>query len=167
MGRILYRTGNMLEAEERVLLHGCNAQGTMGAGIATAIRAKWPEAYEAYRQQHAETGLALGTMVTAHCGDRVILNAITQERYGRDPDAVYVSYDAMRAVMRQPDLTAWIAGLTAQAGQILGDGSRVAMPLVGAGLARGRWSVIAAIMEQEARYFQPVVYLLDGVVPPD
>jgi hypothetical protein len=46
-------------------------------------------------------------------------------------------------------------------------GAAVAMPLIGAGLANGRWSVISRIIETQTRRFTPMVYLIDGVVPED
>jgi O-acetyl-ADP-ribose deacetylase (regulator of RNase III) len=41
----------------------------------------------------------------------------------------------------------------------------VAFPLIGTGLGGGRWDVISAIIEANAKDFQPIVYSLDGVVP--
>lgn len=32
--KIIYKQGDLLSCPERVILHGCNAQGVMGSGIA-------------------------------------------------------------------------------------------------------------------------------------
>ena len=168
MKPILYRTGSLLEAEERHILHGCNARGVMGAGIALAIRQRWPQAFAQYRRLHEETGLVLGTVQVVECGEKVVLNAITQLGYGSQRDGVVTArYDAIRAAMRQVNHLAWLTATVPEAAHRLGDMRRVAMPLVGAGLGGGRWSLIATIVEAEARDFQPVVYLLDGLVPED
>jgi hypothetical protein len=39
------------------------------------------------------------------------------------------------------------------------------MPLIGAGLAQGKWSIISQIIEEEMTDVQPVVYLIDGIIP--
>ncbi|WP_343683631.1 hypothetical protein [Asticcacaulis sp.] len=49
MPAIIYEQGDLLKAPERVICHGCNAQGKMGAGIATAIKKIYPEAFSLYR----------------------------------------------------------------------------------------------------------------------
>ena len=38
--KIIYKQGDLLEAEEVVIVHGCNAQGVVGSGVALAIRNK-------------------------------------------------------------------------------------------------------------------------------
>lgn len=152
--QILYKTGSLIEADEPYIAHGCNAQGVMGAGIATLIKKRFPDAFARYRDEYVRQGnkLALGQLIPAECNGKTILNIVTQERYGRDKTTVYADYAAIRHGM---------AGVDA----FVLPGSSVAMPLIGAGLANGSWSIISAIVEQEAQRFQPVVYLLDGVVP--
>ena len=39
---------DLLNSPDRIIVHGCNAQGVMGAGVAKAIRTKYPEAYSNY-----------------------------------------------------------------------------------------------------------------------
>ena len=151
---IEYRTGSLFDAPERHLVHGCNARGQMGAGIAKVVRATYPAAYAAYRAAHLAGGLRLGQVVWADCGRHVVGNAVTQDAYGNEPGVLYADYDAIRAAMAEVDREARVAGVDA-----------VAMPLVGAGLAAGSWARISTIVEAEARHFRPVVYLLDGVVP--
>ena len=150
--KIIYRTGDLLAAPEKVLCHGCNAQGKMGAGIAVAIRKRYPVAFTEYRQLYEDQGcrLELGQCVFVSCDDgRTIIDAVTQEFYGRDPDIVYVDYDGVRLAMQR--INAW-----AKAHAV----PHVAFPKIGAGLANGDWSIISAIIETEARDFNPVVYEL-------
>ncbi len=152
--KIEYRTGNLLQASERLLVHGCNARGRMGSGVAKLIRAAYPVAYEAYASTHARDGLRPGQVVWADCGRHVVGNAITQDRYGKDPEMIYADYDAIRTAMGDVERTAAASGEPA-----------VAMPLIGAGLANGSWRRIATIIEEESHGFRPVVYLVDGIVP--
>jgi len=98
--KIIYRKGDLLECSERIILHGCNAQGRMGSGVAKAIRNRYPEAFNAYALQHQDYGLKLGTIVWAECHDgRLVVNCITQQFYGRE-HRLYCSYDAIRNCMR-------------------------------------------------------------------
>lgn len=41
-------SGNLLEATEEVIVHQTNIEGKMGAGVALAIKRKWPDVYKAY-----------------------------------------------------------------------------------------------------------------------
>lgn len=159
--KIEYITGDLMSAPEPFIAHGCNAQGVMGSGVAKLIRDKYPEAYTEYRAEYDRKGLAVGETVWVNCGQHTVINAITQEFYGRDPDVVYVDYDGLATAMGMIDLVAVVLNASLEPGHT----TRVAMPLIGAGLANGSWTKIAEIIENESKYFQPVVYLLDGFVP--
>jgi O-acetyl-ADP-ribose deacetylase (regulator of RNase III) len=120
-----------------VIVHGCNCFGSMGAGIARAIAAEFPEAAAADRETAAGDRAKLGTITTATVrrGAHVItvVNGYTQYRYhgaGR-----LVDYEAVRAVMRE--VKRRFAG------------RRIGYPKIGAGLARGDWDAIAAIIDEE------------------
>ncbi len=159
--KIEYQTGDMLAGPEIVIVHGCNAQGVMGSGVAKAIRDRYPEAFAEYRARYDESGLRVGDVITVVSEERIILDAVTQEFYGRDEGRVYVSYEGLRQAMRAiNDLP-----IVRLSFDDTGVPERVAMPLIGAGLANGRWSIISQIIEEEATRFQPVVYLLDGKIP--
>ena len=70
-----------------ILFHGCNAQGVMGAGVALALKKKWPEVFMAYRQLYQEQGnqLKLGQVAWAHPEEGIwVANGITQQYYGRE-----------------------------------------------------------------------------------
>lgn len=150
--RIVYRTGDLLSAPEVMIAHGCNARGVMGAGVAKAIRQRFPEAWEVYRAKHRSDGLRLGEVYFARSGSKIIANCITQDGYGRG--GRHVDYDAVAACMTKIDRHAAVNGIT-----------EVATPLIGAGLAGGDWRLIAGIIERTLIHVQPVVYTLDGRVP--
>jgi len=148
--KIIYKNGDLLTCEEKIIAHGCNAQGIMGAGVAKAIKQNYPLAYKKYRAKYEENGLRLGEIIWADCGDKLIVNAVTQEFYGKQY-RVYVSYDAIRRAMsavnsRMPIEAKW--------------GRAAAMPKIGAGLAGGDWPTIEKIIEEELNDIQPVVYYL-------
>jgi O-acetyl-ADP-ribose deacetylase (regulator of RNase III) len=161
LAQIEYITGNLLDSNEKLIVHGCNAHGVMGSGIAIAIRDKWPQVYDIYREHYEEhigediMGEIVWAMIKRDDGDDlVVANAITQKNAGRDKSVRYCSYDAIDKVFKQIDEFVVGAGF-----------DRVGMPLIGAGLANGSWKVISAIIEANSTNYTPVVYLLDGVIP--
>lgn len=165
---ILYQTGDLLAAPERVIVHGCNAQGVMGKGVAKLIRDRYPAAYAAYRAAHEQHGLKLGQTIWVPCDPHTVVNAITQADYRRaaSETTLHADYDAIRAAFHEINATARMTQKVASAAAAHGGAiERIALPLIGAGLAGGSWRVIAPIIEEECQDVQPVVYLLDGIVP--
>jgi O-acetyl-ADP-ribose deacetylase (regulator of RNase III) len=133
---IEYKIGDLLKTPDKVLVHGCNTQGVMGSGVALAIKQKWPEVFEDYKNQiffGAERKI-LGSIITSVTTDkRIIVNALTQDQYGKDGKK-YVSYDAMDDAMLE------IA-------KAINVRSPISMPKIGAGLGGGDWGVIEKIIE--------------------
>jgi O-acetyl-ADP-ribose deacetylase (regulator of RNase III) len=154
--KIIYKQGDVLGGPEPWVLHGCNAQGVMGSGVALAVKKKYPSAYTTYLASAQQGGMRLGVVTFAVQENGLcVFNGITQEFYGHQPSwgkTVYVSYDAVTEVMAAMDYCAKEQG---QDWPI-----EVAMPKIGAGLGGGDWDTIAEIIEQGSNHFQPVVYTL-------
>lgn len=152
--RIIYKTGSILDAEEQYIVHGCNAQGRMGSGVARVLYERYPNVRKTYLAAHASAkreGVPfLGTVGYCENDPHTVINAITQEFFGYD-GALYVSYEAVEQCMVEINRASndWT----------------VAMPLIGAGLAGGSWARISEIIERVSTDFQPVVYTLDGNIP--
>jgi O-acetyl-ADP-ribose deacetylase (regulator of RNase III) len=160
---IIYKQGSILDAPEPYIIHGCNAQGRMGSGVAKALMDRYPAVKERYLDLYEYHKLGeepfLGTLHKVLTGGpHTVFNAITQDRYGYD-GALYASYDAIEQCMTALDHT--MGEIEASTGEL----PHVAMPLLGCGLAGGDWSVVSQIIEKCSTHFQPVVYTLDGVVP--
>ena len=118
-----------------VVVHGCNCQCVMGAGVAKSIRAAFPAAFEADRATAKGDRGKLGTFSSAQIasGGRsiTVVNAYTQFHWrGRKPLA---DYEAIRRVFNLIRSTF--------------SGQRIGYPKIGAGLAGGDWSTIAAIID--------------------
>lgn len=82
-----------------VIVHGCNAQGVMGSGVAKQLRAKYPEIYldycESLQVMRVSKVNPLGQLIVSQVGINLfVANAITQEFYGRD-GRQYVDYLAL------------------------------------------------------------------------
>lgn len=143
---ITYKRGNLLDTPDRVIVHGCNAHGVMGAGVALAIKHRWPTAFNVYAKMHHETGeLKLGTLIRVDCVDKEIINCITQHNYGRG--AKLVSYDAVDACM--VEICSKI------------ENADISMPKIGAGLGGGHWPVIAEIINFRLSQKNVTVWHLD------
>lgn len=136
------RTGNLLLVERGYVVHGCNTLGIMGAGLAKAVKDVYPEAYAAYRKQFLERGLFLGEIITVPVDKppqglphKFIVNAMTQDRLAKYDGEFVVSYEAIgHAFERIREL--------AVASQL-----PVHVPLIGCGLAGGKWSEVAPIID--------------------
>ena len=155
---LTYRTGDLLASPHTIIGHGCNAQGSMGAGIAAAIKQAYPGAFAVYADAYREGRLKVGEVIPWDGNDRVIFNCITQERYGKDPNVVYVDYDGVAACMRWIDQTA-----RRQKNEARGPFATertIAFPRIGAGLAHGDWERIASIIEAEITAIDVVIYSL-------
>jgi O-acetyl-ADP-ribose deacetylase (regulator of RNase III) len=131
--------GSLLDVKEGILVHGCNAQGVMGSGIAKAIKDTYPQAFAAYRETYEKEGLHVGQVIWARISETprlAVANAITQKFYGRDPTVRYVDYDAVKVAFEKIAVVAKKHGLT------------VHYPRIGAGLGNGDWSVLSGIINQ-------------------
>jgi len=122
-----------------VIVHGCNCHCTMGAGIAKAIKAAFPPAYEADRTTQKGDRTKLGSCSAAECtlnhGKVVVINAYTQ--YDWRGSGCKADYDAIRSCMK------WIAQRYS--------GKRIGLPRIGAGLAGGDWNIIRKIISEETK----------------
>jgi O-acetyl-ADP-ribose deacetylase (regulator of RNase III) len=135
-------TGNALDFPENtnVLVHVCNRQGTMGAGIARQIAEEYPAAafvdQEAFK--NGSNHLGTFTSVAVSGGTKRIVNLYAQTEFGTetrqlDYEALYTGLERLRAILED----------AAKQGRIY----RVAMPWLGCGLAGGSKRVVAAMIE--------------------
>jgi O-acetyl-ADP-ribose deacetylase (regulator of RNase III) len=120
-----------------VIVHGCNCQCTMGKGIALSIKQQFPEVYEVDLKTTKGDRAKLGTISFVEIGlpsaRFTVVNAYTQFHYRGA--GVRADYDAIRSTFRKIRQTF--------------TGKRIGYPKLGAGLAKGDWNVIAAIIEEE------------------
>lgn len=152
---IIYKTGNLLDVVEGVIIHGCNAQGVMGSGVALAIKEKYPDAYRVYKDFEAKHGLKLGSIslrgMQKHTKEVKqnlwIANAITQEFYGSDSTVQYVSYGSVHLAFEKlhKHFPAEVP---------------FHFPKIGAGRGNGDWLVISQLIELACPYRELVCWEL-------
>ena len=146
--------GNLLEATEPLIAHGCNAQGVMGSGVAKYVREKWPKAYEDYHdwcERHSvgrEELLGKNRYFSIN-KNQTLVNAITQVNYGQGKQARYIA-------VIECLVTAAVDY------ERLDPNLEIAIPLIGCGLGGLKWEVLKELLEEvEEKYnFGFVVYEL-------
>ena len=130
---IEYKKGNLLDVERGIILHGCNAQGVMGSGVALAVKNKYPQAYEDYVEDLEERRVYLGdTSVYWYNTNLAVYNAITQVHYGTSDR--HVNYWAIAKVFKNAVENARSFNMTLN------------FPKIGAGLGGGDWYIIENII---------------------
>lgn len=155
---LLWYTGDVLKADEpkHILVHGCNAQGVMGAGIAKQIRLTYPSVYENYVDLYQERGLRLGQVqIVSVKNDNfnkncyAVINAITQAKTG---PGLQLSYLALERCVEKVFYVANKHSIT-----------EIVSPMIGGGLAGGDLKKITKILEDGTKRHPKInwtVYLL-------
>lgn len=148
------KRGDILNAEQGLILHQVNCQGVMGSGVAKAIRNKWPVVYQKYNRICAANcanegeGL-LGLFQRVAVGEGMwVGNLFGQQFYGRNPGSRYTSYDALDAALETA------AGFCREHNI-----SMVHYPMLGAGLGNGNWNVIQCLIQQHIGEFEQTLWL--------
>lgn len=127
------------------IVHGCNCFHLMGAGIAAQVRKHYPEAFDADLKTKNGGEEKLGNFSSATCSSTglEIINAYTQYSPGRD-----VSYQAIEKAMQKINI--------AYAGK------KIAVPMIGAGIAGGDWSLIKIILLKTLTNVDLTIIYWDG-----
>lgn len=132
---ITNQTGNLLETNVQVIVHQANLYHTFGGGIAKAIAAKFPYAFDADKQTVEGDEAKLGGYsigVNFNDGQPVVVNMYSQL------EMTITSYDymfkALSQLARQLDRLGF---------------KTVGFPYnMGCGLADGNWEIVKVIIEQ-------------------
>lgn len=136
---IQYVNRNIVETPFTKIIHGCNARGKMGSGVALAIRNKWPQVYQDYKNQLlASKRLNGGTAiisVVANDGQMIVIgNLITQLDYGRSGTYANLKYinDSIRSYIERVCLPE----------------DMIASPKIGCGLGGLSWDEVLPIYQR-------------------
>jgi O-acetyl-ADP-ribose deacetylase (regulator of RNase III) len=133
--------------------HGCNCQGSMGAGIAVGFRDRYPTMYEAYRT------LCKAKPRQFNPGDcwlwkadhqPWVFNLATQETYWHGRATYPAVETALTDMRRQADAE----GI-----------ERIALPRIGVGMGRLSWKKVKAIIERVFSDWSGTVIVYEEYVP--
>ncbi len=129
---VLERTGNLFDASQPALAHGCNCAGAMGRGIAVEFRKRWPDMFARYRELCQNGEFNPGDLFVWTADTRVIFNLGTQRtwRTKATPGAVRQALERMADHAAEHHIDA------------------VAMPRIAAGLGGLDWHDVRAILDE-------------------
>ena len=125
-----------------IFIHGCNAQGVMGSGIALQVKQEFPRCFDTYLQHVNAHGKGspklVGTVAPFidHDQHLVIMNAITQLNFGHS--GKFVSY---RAIWECFSL------IKEYVKQLDTDAFDIHYPLIGCDRGGGDWSIVNDIID--------------------
>jgi O-acetyl-ADP-ribose deacetylase (regulator of RNase III) len=133
--------------------HGCNCQGSMGAGIARGFRERYPEMYEEYRRrckaEPRQFNLGDAWLWKAE-GQPWVFNLGTQEGYWH----ARASYEAIEEALR--------------AMRVQADRERVrsiAVPRIGAGYGGLSWRKVREVIEKVLGDWPGTLYVYEEYAP--
>jgi O-acetyl-ADP-ribose deacetylase (regulator of RNase III) len=139
--------------EAQALAHGCNCQGSMGAGIATGFRERYPQMYAEYHRrckaQPREFNLG-DAFLWKQPGQLCVFNLGTQEGIWR----ARASYEAIETALDGMRQQADCAGIV-----------RIALPRIGAGYGGLSWKKVRALIAKVFADWQGTLYVYEEYAP--
>lgn len=159
--RITYLHGDAAEPRgegPRIIAHVVNdaTANWGGSGFAPHLRRIYPQVQDSF-STWANQHLSLGAVHLFDVADDLfIATMVAQHRYGKRAAAIPLSYRSLERCLMD---------LSTHAEQL---GASVHMPMVGAGQAKGDWTVIEEMIERQlsSRSVPVTVYLLPGAAVP-
>lgn len=142
--KIKTQIGNLLHVKAGHIVHGCNAQGVMGSGVALGVKNTWPHVYRDYKEIYDKGDLKLGTAYPVPATPTLIVwNAVTQNLYGTGErltnyEAVATCFETINKFIHECGSDFITDTIPAE----------VYIPLIGAARGGGNWRVIEAIIEE-------------------
>jgi O-acetyl-ADP-ribose deacetylase (regulator of RNase III) len=137
----------------QALAHGCNCQGSMGAGIAVGFRERYPAMYEEYRRRCKARPREFnpGDCFLWKVADAPwVFNLATQEDYWRSRATYEAIETALRAMKAQADA----------------EGVRsIAAPRIGAGYGGLSWKRVRGLLEAVCKEWEGTLYVYEEYVP--
>jgi O-acetyl-ADP-ribose deacetylase (regulator of RNase III) len=129
---------DILEIKYGIIAHQCNAKGVMGAGLALALRTKWPQVFDNYYEGLMRKKVNEGDCQLVEVGTNLMVaNLIAQREYGREKHRCYTEYDLL------------YQSLLSLRDQAEEKKLPIFLPyLMGCGLAGGDWNVVHEMMER-------------------
>ena len=132
---------DILDVLDGIICHQINPFA-MGAGLALAIRKRFPKVYDEFLHRKRTDPLDLGDVLFVQVtGDLWVANMCAQHTFGRDRSRVYTDYPAFQECLKAIDYHA------------IKKEKKVYFPYkIGCGLANGDWSLISHFIEHHIPY---------------
>ena len=139
--------------QAQAFAHGCNCQGSMGAGIAKTFRERYPEMFDEYRRRckGEPRQFNLGDCWLWKADDQPwVFNLASQEGYWRTRASYKATETALRSMRQQADA------------DVL---TRIAMPRIGVGYGGLSWKKVRAIVEAVFGEWMGTLVVYEEFVP--
>lgn len=138
-----------IKGEFDVIVHGCNCRKNMGAGIAKQIKEEFPHAYKADRHGYSFPGYF--TYYTYKDG-LTIINAYTQINIGRANENYIKNFKKMDVKYKDSQKNRYeFIRLACRRINRLYNSKKIGLPLIGCGLAGGKWDIVKEIIKEELK----------------
>jgi O-acetyl-ADP-ribose deacetylase (regulator of RNase III) len=128
----------------KIIAHGCNMQGVMGAGFAKQMRQNMPWAYNAYKKHIEEykPSLMLGQIIPVKAFDEntIVFNCLTQNQIGPHASltAIALCVKAMESYMRM----------------LKNEDNPIYIPFIGCGIGGLDWTDVEKIFSESSLDFR-------------
>ena len=135
---ISIKDGDIFCVQHGIICHQVNCMGKMGAGIALAIRKKWPQVYQDYMATYQARQLMLGTVIISDIipNQLRVASLCGQYYYGRK--GLYTNYQALRMCFEKVEQVSRGCNLS------------VYVPyMMGCSLAGGDWEIVYGIISSK------------------
>ncbi|TFF40225.1 macro domain-containing protein [Mucilaginibacter psychrotolerans] len=133
---IIYKQGNLLDANVDALVNAVNTVGVMGKGIALQFKYAFPENYIAYKQASERNEIAVGKVQVVPVNDlngvKFIVNFPTKKHW-RNPSKLQWFKDGLKDLREQVNRY---------------DIKSIALPALGCGNGGLDWAVVKPVIEQ-------------------
>lgn len=96
---LIYKKLDITTVQKGIVAHGVNCQWAMGAGVALAIKRKWPIVYDRYMWHKGKTTVndVFGKVLFVDISSTLIVaNCFTQKYYGNKAGVRYASPTAIK-----------------------------------------------------------------------
>lgn len=137
-----YIKGSILDAPQKYIAHGCNAQNKMGSGVAKVLFEEYTEVKEVYHNfckerlsKYSRKSDLLGDVCVVELKNqkhKCVFNCFTQEYYGYS-GYKFVNYDAIYNCFKELSRRLYK--------------KEIAIPKIGCGLAGGNWEIVSRIID--------------------
>jgi len=139
--------GSLFDSPTKVIAHGANTLGIMGAGIARSIKAIYPNNFKTYNEKCLKGEFKLGDVLLVEDNKRIVANLGTQNELGAHASlqAVKLSFVLLMEELQKLGL------------------KEVAIPKIGCGIGGLEWKDVREIVEEVSENYgvTVLVYYLD------
>lgn len=145
---VIIKSGDLLKAEEDILVHQVNVEGIMGGGVARQIAEKYLNVEKEYikfcKKYNNDYQQLRGKVDLIKEKGKYVANMFSQDKsFNTDYEAMEIALEKIRDYAKQENLT-------------------VAMPFkIGCGIAKGEFNLVLDVISKVFKGYKVVLYKLE------